>query len=129
MSGVRVGSRVDQLLDLRRRVDVELELARREVAAPRLSVGVEPVAILVGTGVVATPGTPPRAAVCPGPGTVPAAPVPPVQERPASCLVRVPLSHVLPSVLRDWANANGMKQATRGPVEDRAMRAFVEAHT
>jgi hypothetical protein len=130
VSGIRVGSRVDQLLDLRRRVDIELELARREVVAPVLSRTVEPAAAPGRTGVVVTPASPPRAALS-VPVTSPAAPaeIDPQQERPASCLVRVPLSLVAPKVVRDWANAHGLRQGTRGPVDDRALRAFVQAHS
>jgi hypothetical protein len=79
---------------------------------------------------VVTPASPPRAALS-VPVTSPAAPaeIDPQQERPASCLVRVPLSLVAPKVVRDWANAHGLRQGTRGPVDDQALRAFVQAHS
>lgn len=107
MSGVQVGSRVDQLLDLRRRVDLELEAARRKGETSSAD---------------------------PGPGTVPVPPAPTpgsssAQEGPASCLVRVPVSMLDGKVLRDWARARGFDPRRTGPLDRGTLQAFVEAHS
>jgi hypothetical protein len=79
---------------------------------------------------VVAPASPPRAALS-VPVTSPAAPaeIDPQQERPASCLVRVPLSMLEHKVVRDWAETNGFDPRPRGPLDQGTLRAFVQAHS
>lgn len=99
MSGVRVGSRLDQLLDLRRQVDVNIELERRAGARP-------------------TPGLV-------APETTPALPR---QESSPAPLVQVPVRSVRVDVIRDWAATHGYELTDRGRIPHLVLEEFQAAH-
>lgn len=101
MSGVRVGSRLDRLLDLRRQVDVNIELERRAGNRPT-------------PGLVASEVTPAL----------------PRQEAPPAPLVRIDVRSVKVDVIRDWAvtNGYGADVAARGRIPQLVLEEFEAAH-
>lgn len=104
MSGVVVGSRLDQLRALKRRVEVQIELEARQVARGLGSAG---------RVVEAT------APVLPRPEPSPQSPD----------QVIVPVSSVRTDVVRDWATANGIPlSSSYGPIPRAVVAAFTEAH-
>lgn len=107
MSGLVVGTRVDQLVELRRRIDWEIQRERRAAslgtAAPR-------------------PG---RVFRAPAPRAI----VPPARVGPVSTtLVVVDVSAVSSPVVRDWAIAQGHSVGRSGPLGPDVVAAFVTAH-
>lgn len=101
MSGVIVGTRLDQLLDLKRRVELAIEAERRSLTPrPACRVSSETVPV-------------PRQG---------SSPTPPVD------LVRVHVRDVRVDVIRDWANANGYAMTDRGRIPHLVLEEFAGAH-
>lgn len=107
VSGVQQGRRLDRLRELERAVRVQIEL--EEIAEARGRARHDPCAAYPATD--------------PGPATDidPRSP-------DRTTLVRVPVQHVAPPVMRAWGRANRYEVRDRGPLDDFVVGAFIEAH-
>jgi hypothetical protein len=100
-AGIVVGSYLDQLLDLQRRVELAIEAERR---APSRRPGVR----------VASEAAPEP-------------PQEPPPTPPAPDVVRVPVRLVRADVVRDWATAHGYDLG-RGRIPSMVLEEYAEAH-
>lgn len=105
MSGVRVGTRLQQLRELERAVKVQIEVEERNVLR----------------GLAAQAGS-----AYPSLDVGPTAVAAPAENRAA--IVRVPFGHVAGPAIRAWARAHRYDVTSRGRLDDLVIGAYVEAH-